>query len=77
MGLMSLAGVISLVLAIVLATRVRRRPALSRRSRHLDGIRWLPGLTIFAVLAWSLGIAGYLLPETGATASETMERDRR
>lgn len=154
MGLMSLAGVISLVLAIVLATRVRRRrpflavpgiltgfaglgafvladsvaiyaivvalgfacwfylPALVTIPMELfpndprrvsiifatlmsiGGIvsfiapltvgaitdvtgSFLPGLTIFAVLAWSLGIAGYLLPETGATASETMERDRR
>ena len=31
----------------------------------------VPGLALFAVLAWSLGIAGFLLPETGASASET------
>ena len=31
---------------------------------------FLPGLTIFAILAWSLGIAGFLLPETGTKAIE-------
>ena len=153
MGLMSLAGLISLLLASVLATRVRRRrpflvipgiltgfaglgafvladsvaiyaivvalgfacwfylPALVTIPMELfpndprrvsiifatlmsiGGIvsfiapltvgaitdvtgSFLPGLTIFAVLAWSLGIAGFLLPETGAMGTETMERDR-
>ena len=32
---------------------------------------FLPGLTLFAILAWSLAIAGLLLPETGISASET------
>ena len=32
---------------------------------------FLPGLALFAVLAWSLGIVGFLLPETGTAASET------
>ena len=32
---------------------------------------FVPGLALFAVLAWSLGVAGFLLPETGTTASET------
>ena len=27
---------------------------------------FLPGFALFAILAWSLGIAGFLLPETGA-----------
>lgn len=31
---------------------------------------FLPGLALFATLAWSLGIIGFLLPETGTTASE-------
>ena len=31
---------------------------------------FLPGLALFATLAWSLGIVGFLLPETGTTASE-------
>ena len=32
---------------------------------------FLPGLTLFAILAWSLGIAGFFLPETATTTSET------
>ena len=32
---------------------------------------FVPGLTIFAILAWSLGIAGFLLPEPGTTAGES------
>ena len=32
---------------------------------------FVPGLTLFAILAWSLAIAGFLLPETGTTGSET------
>jgi cyanate permease len=32
---------------------------------------FVPGLALFATLAWSLGIAGFLLPETGATVSRT------
>ena len=31
---------------------------------------FVPGLALFAILAWSLGVAGFLMPETGATASE-------
>ena len=27
---------------------------------------YLPGLALFSVLAWSLGLSGFLLPETGA-----------
>ena len=32
---------------------------------------FVPGLTLFAILAWGLAIAGFLMPETGTTASET------
>jgi MFS family permease len=31
----------------------------------------VPGLSIFAILAWSLGIAGILLPETGPSSKPT------
>jgi CP family cyanate transporter-like MFS transporter len=31
---------------------------------------FLPGFALFAVLAWSLAIAGYMLPETGIPANE-------
>ena len=31
---------------------------------------YLPGLAIFSVMAWSLGISGALLPETGKPAFE-------
>ena len=30
---------------------------------------YIPGFAIFAVLAWSLGVAGLLLPETGGSHS--------
>ena len=31
----------------------------------------LPGLSIFAIMAWSLGLAGMLLPETGKFINPT------
>ena len=31
---------------------------------------YLPGLAVFSALAWSLGISGFLLPETGALGRE-------
>ena len=31
---------------------------------------FLPGLALFAILAWSLGIVGFLLPETGTARAE-------
>ena len=34
---------------------------------------FVPGLTLFAILAWSLAIAGFLLPETGTTAGGTTD----
>ena len=37
--------------------------------RDLTG-SYLPGLALFAALAWSLGIGGFLLPETGAAGAE-------
>ena len=34
---------------------------------------FLPGLALFTILAWSLGVAGFLLPETGTAAREAAE----
>ena len=63
--LMSIGGIVSFI-----------APLMVGAITDLTG-SFVPGLAIFAILAWSLAIAGFLLPETGATASETMKRDRQ
>ncbi|SVB36335.1 uncharacterized protein METZ01_LOCUS189189 [marine metagenome] len=71
---MELPGTDPLKVAVIFGTLMSVGSAATMLSPFIVGFTtdlldsYVPSLTLFSVLAWSLPIAGFLLPETGPTA---------